>query len=130
MKYSLNKKKKIIVLDHLKKYIDEFSKKNPNKIIKYYKLPVKIYDVKKYSLSTKFSFLNYFNLVYFFLMQNKYKFTKIVNIDVKFDKKIYKVNLLAKRYFILKKKQNLKLIYNVIFIKNKPKIIGFRVIYD
>ena len=63
-------------------------------------------------------------------MQNKYKFTKIVNIDIKFDKKIYKVNLLAKRYFILKKKQNLKLIYNVIFIKNKPKIIGFRVIYD
>ena len=130
MKYSLLKNnKKIIVLNHLKKYIDEFSKKNSNLIFKYYNLPLKIYDNKKNIIFTKSGFINYFNLVHFFLRQQKYKFTKIIYINVKINKTIYKVNLQAKRFF-KKKEQKLKLIYSVIIVKNKPKIVGFRVIND
>ena len=130
MKYSIDKKRKIIVLNHMKKYIDQFSKKNSKKIFKFYHLPIKIYDIKRYNLQSKLNFFNYFNLVYFFLRQNNYKFTKIVSTNIKINKEVFKVNLLAKRYFKIKKTQKLKLIYNIIFIKNKPKITGFKVIHD
>ena len=125
-----NIKQKAIVLNHLQNYINEFSKKNPVKIIKYYKLPVNIYDNKRYVLKTKSNFLNYFNLIYFFLNEKKYRFTKIINIKLKFSNKVFIIKLLARRFFKIKKNQNINLVYRVILIKNKPKITGFSVKHE